>query len=113
MTFNSPNDGWQNPGQGQAPGAPYGQQYSQSSQATVALVVSIVSIVACCFLPSPVALYLGKKELSAIDQGLVDPAERGKANAAYIIGIVGTVLLVLGIVFYAILTVIAIGAEAA
>ncbi len=99
MTYGSPNDGWQNPGPGAAAANPYGQQYSQSSNATTALIVAIAGFV-CCQLAAPVALYLGKKEVEAIDQGLVDPAERGKAKAAYILGIIGTVLLVLVVLFY-------------
>ncbi len=111
MTYGSPNDGWQNPGPGAAAANPYGQQYSQSSNATTALIVAIVSWLVCCCIPSPVALYLGKKELAAIDQGLVDPAERGKAKAAYIIGIIGTVLLVLGILFYGIAFIVSLGSS--
>jgi len=112
MTYGSPNDGWQNPGPGAIGANPYGgQQYSQNSQATTALIVSIVSLL-CCALASPVGLYLGKKEVAAIDQGLVDPAERGKAQAAYIIGIIGTVFMVLAIIGYILLFVIAAASSA-
>jgi hypothetical protein len=42
---------------------------------------------------------MGNKELQAIDAGLRNPDNRGTANAGRIIGIIGTVLLGVYIVF--------------
>jgi len=47
----------------------------------------------------PVAWVLANREIQGIDQGRRNPANRGMAVAAKVIGIIGTVLLVLGVLF--------------
>ena len=42
---------------------------------------------------------MGTKELEAIDGGRRPPQNRGTANAGRILGIIGTVLLAIGIIF--------------
>ena len=108
MSYSSPQDGWQQPQggippQGAATANPYGQQFARESKATIALIVSIVAMIGnfCCgagLILGPIAIFLGKQEMDAIDQGLTDPSERGKAKAAFIIGIVALVLIILGII---------------
>lgn len=88
------------------PATGFGQTYVESSQATTALILSIVGIV-CCAVAAPVAWYMGNTEVQAIDAGRRDPTNRGTANAAKIIGIVGTVLAVIGIVGYGVLVALA------
>lgn len=65
-----------------------------SGRATAALVVGIVGIV-CCQLAGPVAWYLGNAELRAIATGAAPAAGEGLAKAGKILGIVGTILLVM------------------
>ena len=89
-----------------APTPAFGQVYAEASQATTALILSIVGIV-CCAVAAPVAWYMGNTEVQAIDAGRRDPSNRGTANAAKIIGIVGTVLAIIGIVGYAVLVIVA------
>ena len=113
MSYGSPQDGWQQPQggippQGAATANPYGQQFARESKATLALILSIVGFFCCGIILGPVAIFLGKQEMDAIDQGLTDPSERGKAKAAFIIGIIVTVLAVLATIFY--ITLIASGA---
>ena len=72
------------------------QQYPEQSQATTALVLGIVGLVVCWFL-GPVAWWIGRKEVKAIDAGRRPPENRGSARAGEILGIVGTVVLVLAI----------------
>ena len=72
--------------------------YREPSQAVLALVVAIVGLVA-FQLVCPVAWVLANREIHAIDQGRRNPANRGMAVAAKIIGIIGSVLLVLGVLF--------------
>ncbi len=83
-------------------GAPAGgyapATYTESSQATVALVLSIVGFFCC--LTAPVGAFLGWQEKNAIDAGRRDPSKRGQAMAALIIGLVFTVLAVLGVLFF-------------
>lgn len=71
--------------------------YPEASQATTALVISIIGLV-CCQILGIVAWVMANKELEGIKAGKRNPANEGTANAARIIGIVGTVLLGIGIV---------------
>lgn len=73
-------------------------QYPEASQATTALVLGILSVVLCQVL-GPFAWVMGKNELEAIDSGRRPPINRGSANAGKILGIIGTVLLGIGIIF--------------
>ncbi|MFT7475273.1 MAG: uncharacterized membrane protein YjgN (DUF898 family) [Verrucomicrobiales bacterium] len=72
--------------------------YPEASQAVVALVLSIVGIVACGGVLCPVGWYLGNQEMKAIDEGRRDPSKRDLAQAAKIVGIIGTALVVLAVV---------------
>jgi len=71
--------------------------YPEQSQATTALVLGILGIVICQIL-APFAWSMGNKEMQAIDAGRRPPENRGTANAARILGIVGTVLLGIAII---------------
>lgn len=73
--------------------------YPESSQATTVLVLGIIGIVLCQLL-GPVAWVMGNNELQAIDAGRRPPENRGTANAGKILGIISTVLMILGIVFF-------------
>ncbi|HWB89811.1 MAG TPA: hypothetical protein VG872_11480 [Acidimicrobiia bacterium] len=70
--------------------------YPEPSQASLLLVLGIIGI----FVPilGPFAWVLGNKELRAIDSGRRAPENRSTANAARVLGIIGTVLLGLSIV---------------
>lgn len=74
-------------------------QYAEGSQATTALVLSILGLVLCWVLP-PVAWVVANNELKGIAAGRRDPSGQGMANAAKIMGIIGTVLLILGVGFF-------------
>ena len=89
------------------PGAPGG---ASSNNAMVALGLSIGGILVavfvgvCCILFAPIPIlmsglgaYLGHAELTKIDQGAADPSQRGLAQAAKIVGIVGVALPLLAI----------------
>jgi hypothetical protein len=65
---------------------------ASKGNATTALILGIVSVV-CCNLLGPVAWYLGNKELKAIRLGAAPPMGEGSAKAGMILGIIGTVLL--------------------
>jgi uncharacterized membrane protein YjgN (DUF898 family) len=73
-------------------------QYPEASQATTVLVLGILGIVICGIL-APFAWVMGNRELEAIDAGRRPPDQRSTANAGRILGIIGTVLLGIGIVF--------------
>ncbi len=65
--------------------------------ATTVLVLGIVSIL-CCQLAGPVAWYLGDKELKAIRAGMAPASGEGTAKAGMIMGIIASVLFVIGII---------------
>jgi hypothetical protein len=72
--------------------------YPEQSQATTALVLGILGLVICGGILSPFAWVMGNREMQAIDAGRRPPENRGTANAAKILGIVGTALLGLWII---------------
>ena len=72
--------------------------YPEASQATTILVMGIIGVVLCQLL-GPVAWVMGNNELQAIDAGRRAPENRGTANAGRILGIIGTALFALSIVF--------------
>ena len=74
----------------------------QASKATVAVVLGVLGIV-CCGLLAPVAWYLANEEIKGIDAGRLSEANRGMAQVAKILGIIGSILLVLGLLWIAVL----------
>jgi hypothetical protein len=87
--------------------------YPEPSQATTILILAIVGLVLslfgvlCCGLLSPlgsvfggVAWYLGRKEMTAIQNGLRNPSQQSTAKAGMIMGIVATVLGILLFVLF-------------
>jgi hypothetical protein len=79
----------------------YGQQPENHPNATTALVLGIVGVI-CCSLTAPFAWVMGKKAMDEIDASGGRLGGRGNAQAGYVLGILGTILMVLGIVFIAI-----------
>ena len=71
-----------------------GQSQSASTQAIVALVLGILGII-CCGLLAPIAWYLGGQEIRAIHEGRSPVAGEGFAKVAKILGMIGTALFVL------------------
>jgi hypothetical protein len=68
------------------------------SQATLILILGILGIL-CCQLLGPVAWYMGGKELKAIREGHLPATNEGMAKAGWILGIIGTILLVFSIIW--------------
>jgi hypothetical protein len=89
-------------------------KHYEKSSATTALTLGIIGIVlgTSCgfgFLVSPFAWSIGNTEVRAIDAGRRDPVNRGNANAGRIMGMVGTILLIVGLI--ALLILVGIGAS--
>jgi hypothetical protein len=82
-----------------APPLPPVSAYPEPSQAVLALVLGILHFVVCPIL-GPIGWYLAKNEEDGIAAGRRDPANASLANAAKIVGIIGTVLLGLGVLFF-------------
>lgn len=79
----------------------------RSSNATIILVLGILSLI-CCGLLGPVAWIMGNNALRDIDAGLGNPNDRGLVVAGRILGIIGTVLMILGIIAYGVIFLMAI-----
>ncbi len=60
----------------------------------MALVFGVLGVICCGFF-APVAWYLGNEELAGIDAGRLPGTNRGLAQIAKILGIIGTVLMAL------------------
>jgi Domain of unknown function (DUF4190) len=71
---------------------------SKSSKALWSLILGILGII-CCQILAPIAWVMGNQELRAIKAGQANPANQGMAMAGMIMGIVGTVLLCLSLVW--------------
>ncbi len=90
----------QQPPYGQAPGGypaqpPMGYA-PDHPKATTVLVLGILGLVLCGIL-APFAWVMGKKTLDEIDSSNGSVGGRGAANAGYILGIVGTVILAVSV----------------
>lgn len=73
-----------------------GSLYAEASQSTTALVLSILGFFCC--VTAPIGAYVGYREKEAIDAGRRDPANRGKAVAALVIGLALSALIGLGLI---------------
>lgn len=78
----------------QPPPLPPAAGGASSSRAVMALVFGVLGVICCGFF-APVAWYLGNEELTAIDAGRLPENNRGIAQIAKILGIIGTVLMAL------------------
>jgi hypothetical protein len=98
-------------GQPYAPAGQYGQQYAPQygqqpgyqptyatdhPKATTALILGILGIVVCGFV-APFAWRIGKRTVDEIDASQGRLGGRGSAQAGYILGLIGTALLALGL----------------
>jgi hypothetical protein len=68
---------------------------SPSSQAIAALVVSLLGVLICCGLLSPIGWFLGAQERKAIREGRSPVSGEALAQIAVVLGIFGTVMLVI------------------
>lgn len=69
-----------------------------SNRAMISMILGILGIV-CCGILAPIAWYMGGQELKAIQAGMADRKNEGLAKAGQILGIIGTILLALGLVW--------------
>jgi hypothetical protein len=74
----------------------YAGAYVEASQATTALVLSILGFFCC--ITAPIGAFVAYREKEAIDAGRRDPANRGTAVAALVIGLSLFALIALGLV---------------
>jgi uncharacterized protein DUF4190 len=82
---------------GGQPGWPPPGPVPDEGRATTALVLGILGMTICSVL-APIAWVMGRNSMRAIDASGGRLGGRGKAQAGFILGIVGTALLALGVV---------------
>lgn len=86
----------------------------QPHRGSTILVLGILSLVVCAVC-GPIAWVMANKDIAAMDAGLMDPLGMEQTKAGKICGIIGTVLLILSLVFaiiYAVFAAVVIGAAA-
>lgn len=67
-------------------------------RATTALILGILGVVL-CYILGPFAWKVGKQAVNEIDASGGQLGGRGQAQAGYVLGIIGTVLLIFGLLF--------------
>lgn len=72
--------------------------YPEASQAVLVFVLGILGLMMCQVL-APIAWIVGNGELRGIAEGRRPPQDRSLASAGRVLGIIGTVLLGLGLLF--------------
>jgi hypothetical protein len=77
----------------------------QSQKAVIALVLGIVSCI-CCSIAAPFAIWQGRAAMAEIDASGGAQSGRGLAQAGFILGIIGCVLLALGILYFVVVVLI-------
>lgn len=70
----------------------------QPHRATLILVLGILSLVICAIC-GPIAWVMANRDIAAMNSGLMDPTGLEQTKAGKICGIIGTVLLILGVIF--------------
>jgi len=83
---------------GTPPPSPYPPIAGDKSNAGMALAFSIIGVILCGIF-APIGMVMGRNELQRIDSGEGDLSARGLAQAAWIVGLIGTIILALGILF--------------
>src|SRR6478609_9324326 len=110
--YGAPQQGYQQPAYGQ-PAYPYAAAPPTDGLALGSMITGIAAIVLSCayglgLLAAPVALILGKVSMNRIKRSQGQLGGRGFALAGFILGIVGTVLLVLAIAVIVIVVIVAV-----
>jgi hypothetical protein len=79
---------------------------------TLILVLGILGLVICA--PLGIAAWImGSGDLKQMDAGTMDPSGRGNTQAGKICGIIGTILLIIGVIVFGILFTIGFAAALA
>jgi len=79
---------------------------------TLILVLGILGLVVCA--PLGIAAWImGSGDLKQMDAGTMDPSGRGNTQAGKICGIIGTILLIIGVIVFGILFTIGFAAALA
>lgn len=89
-----------------APAPAYTAVAPDHPRATVALILGILGIVACSVV-APFALVIGRRSVKEIDASGGRLGGRGMAQAGFILGVIGTVILALSLIGVVVLVIVA------
>jgi hypothetical protein len=89
-------------GYGQWSAQPYGGPGQDHPRAALSLILGVLGFVTCA-VASPFAWRIGKRTMQEIDASQGRLGGRGVAQAGYVLGLIGTVVLVIGVVAMALL----------
>lgn len=78
--------------------------YTESVSGTTILVLGLLGILVCGVF-APFAWQMGNHAVAAIDAGRANPSERTNANVGRILGIIGSILLAIGVIFFMLIVV--------
>jgi hypothetical protein len=87
------------------------RRWLQPHRGTMILVLGILSLVFTCFPLGIAAWVMGNTDLAAIRRGEMDPTGEGTTQAGRILGIISTVLAIVGCVGYMLMGFLMIGAH--
>lgn len=79
-------------------GSAYSVQSVEPHRGGLVLTLGILGLVLCGFL-GPVAWYMGAEDLDKMRRGVMDKSGYGVTQAGYILGIIATILTVIGCLF--------------
>ncbi|MDG2186197.1 MAG: DUF4190 domain-containing protein [Mariniblastus sp.] len=91
-----------------------GQRNLQPHRGTLVLILGIMGLVfnVCC-IPGILAWIFGASDLKQMQAGTMDREGEGLTKAGYIMGIIGTCLVIVGVLIYVVIFVVILGAAAA
>lgn len=72
----------------------------ENTKAIITLVLGILSLICCGFFAGIPAIFVGRSELKAIDEGRSPESNRTLTKVGFILGIVGTILSALATLAY-------------
>lgn len=79
----------------------YGGPQLGTTNPTMLIVMGVLGIF-CCNILAPITWVMSNNAMNTINAGQAPEFERGNVNVGRILGIVGTVLLIVGVLFYAV-----------
>ena len=116
-TFTQPPTNFSQPSHQPEDGNPYQSttaggvpQYTEAHRGGLILVLGIISVVVCncCFVPGILAWVFGAVDLKKMKAGRMDPSGESLTQAGMILGIIGTVIYILGSLFYFVMSALSV-----
>lgn len=95
---------------GQGGGYPLGgygsTAYQEQHRGVLILALAVVGLFFACGITCPFAWWMGRADLKKMDAGTMEPSGRSMTQAGHIVGIIGTVLVVIPAVLGLVITVL-------